>query len=659
VSKNKDKGGDDLKDDKDAVATQKSAQTEDTRDKVVVEDEPVDLDREIQEEIKNTDPDRWKYQTERTKELMRSESTLCDSSPDSGEEEEVNKEERTSDDACFKQTMTEMGKKRNKSIKIKLPAVKLTDPRVPKEVKKMKHHLHRLFGHFNWAAIKQTSEHIEGAELVKLFKLADSLPDEYCSGCVEGKSRMMPRPKGHTERPIPRGRPQKLYVDLSGRIEEGSVFHSYHYYLAGLTEFGFAVLTGIAFKSQALLGCVKIFNILGDVPITLQIDVEGNLNTPIAINYLEGTRECEVITTSSGAHFRHGKVERFHATIKGSGRTMMFDSGVSVQFWYYSVVHAVLIYNMMTMTRSKNDQDQDKTVWEVQYGQKPDEQRLLLSPFGCLTYLILNSDQRKARHLSGHFGVRVLSGIYLGCVFNTKSGVYDFLMTDDRSVFSTPNQMRSFGDIFPCKLKLTRTSLIPHRSEDLQDEDSDDEEESFLVHYARSWESACKTKITEEQNERTYVSRESVKGSGMKTKLKGDDRMYGRNMKKPIKVSSEKDGGETVSTDVFKEVPDTDTNTHFEDPRDYGAVSTLEADHLFEEPYPDARYSIVVPIDHSDDKLVRRWNRRNDVPVRRRGIIQLLFIFIDKIYVRRGPVPTLYPLILHALDVRSKKKIYQ
>jgi hypothetical protein len=34
--------------------------------------------------------------------------------------------------------MTKMGKKRNKAIKMKLPAVKLTDPRVSKEVKKMK-----------------------------------------------------------------------------------------------------------------------------------------------------------------------------------------------------------------------------------------------------------------------------------------------------------------------------------------------------------------------------------------------------------------------------------------------------------------------------------------------------------------------------------------
>ncbi len=60
--------------------------------------------------------------------------------------------------------------------------------------------------------------------------------------------------------------------------------------------------------------------------------------------------------------------------------------------------------------------------------------------------------------------------------------------------------------------------------------DSDDEEKSFLVHYDKSWENACKAKITGEQNERTYVSRESVKGSGMKTKLKGDDRMYGKNV---------------------------------------------------------------------------------------------------------------------------------
>ncbi len=119
MSKSKGKGVGDLKDDKNAVAAQKSAKTvdsreqvmEDARDKVAVQDEPVDLDREIQEEIESTDPDHWRYQTERTKQLKRPEPTLCDSSPDSGEEDEANEEERTSDDAYFKQTMTEMDKK--------------------------------------------------------------------------------------------------------------------------------------------------------------------------------------------------------------------------------------------------------------------------------------------------------------------------------------------------------------------------------------------------------------------------------------------------------------------------------------------------------------------------------------------------------------------
>ena len=71
---------------------------------------------------------------------------------------------------------------------------------------------------------------------------------------------------------------------------------------------------------------------------------------------------------------------------------------------------------------------------------------------------------------------------------------------------------------------------------------------------------ARKAKITETQFENTYVS--SVKGSGAKTKLMGDDRRYGKNMKKPIKVASEKDGGDTVSTDVFTEVPDCHANQH-------------------------------------------------------------------------------------------------
>ena len=33
-------------------------------------------------------------------------------------------------------------------------------------------------------------------------------------------------------------------------------------------------------------------------------------------------------------------------------------------------------------------------------------------------YLVLSEEQRRARNLSGHFGIRALAGVYLGCVLN-------------------------------------------------------------------------------------------------------------------------------------------------------------------------------------------------------------------------------------------------
>lgn len=55
----------------------------------------------------------------------------------------------------------------------------------------------------------------------------------------------------------------------------------------------------------------------------MQIDGEGNLNTPFAQRYFEGAQECEVTTTAACAHFRHGKVERLHQTLKGCVRAML------------------------------------------------------------------------------------------------------------------------------------------------------------------------------------------------------------------------------------------------------------------------------------------------------------------------------------------------
>ena len=111
--------------------------------------------------------------------------------------------------------------------------------------------------------------------------------------------------------------------------------------MSAIKSSGFAVVTGLTFKSQALLGAAKIFSKLGGAPKRLQIDGEGNLNTSLALNYFEGARECEVITTAAGSHFRNGKVERLHQTLKGCVRAMLLQSGLSVRFWYHALQHAV------------------------------------------------------------------------------------------------------------------------------------------------------------------------------------------------------------------------------------------------------------------------------------------------------------------------------
>jgi hypothetical protein len=72
--------------------------------------------------------------------------------------------------------------------------------------------------------------------------------------------------------------------------------------MAVIKSSGFAVVTGLTFKSQAQLGAAKNFSKLGGAPTRLQIDSEGNLNTPLAMSYSGCVRECEAITQAAGAH---------------------------------------------------------------------------------------------------------------------------------------------------------------------------------------------------------------------------------------------------------------------------------------------------------------------------------------------------------------------
>ena len=503
----------------------------------------------------------------------------------------------TNDEHYFREQQGYSEKHARKPIRLRLPAIRLVDTGVPEEMAKLQKYLHELLGHFGWALIKEALPFLVDEDLVKYLRKVSAQPSGACAGCIEGKSKSEPLPQGKTSRPKAILRDEKVYLDLSGRIEEPSAGHNYHYYMSAIKSSGFAVVTGLTFKSQALLGAAKIFSKLGGAPKRLQIDGEGNLNTSLALNYFEGARECEVITTAAGSHFRNGKVERLHQTLKGCVRAMLLQSGLSVRFWYHALQHAVLIYNLLSVARNENDEKLNCTVWEYHYGTKPVLQNLLLGPFGCLAYLILSEEQRRARGLSGHFGIRALAGVYLGCVFNPNTGVFDHLITDGRSIFSSPNQVKCIPDVYPMKFSSSRAqSLIPHHAEDFM-LSLEGEGISHAQIFEKCWVAARKAKVAQTQAEN------EAKPKGMKTKLKGDERVYGKNKKKPLKIVSEVEGGEAVVSEALAQVDEIDDDINLEDPRDY-MVEPLRDEFCFEEPYEGAKYNLVVPVDFSDQKLV-------------------------------------------------------
>jgi hypothetical protein len=54
-------------------------------------------------------------------------------------------------------------------------------------------------------------------------------------------------------------------------------------------------------------------------------------------------------------------------------------------------------------------------VWESHFGERPNITRYLIAPWGCLVYMVLTGEQRRARKLDKSFGVRAIGGISTNC----------------------------------------------------------------------------------------------------------------------------------------------------------------------------------------------------------------------------------------------------
>jgi hypothetical protein len=99
-----------------------------------------------------------------------------------------------------------------------------------------------------------------------------------------GKAKMTATPTGKTVRTSRKVVNTKMYVDLSGYIEEASIYNGFHYYISAVTAQGYSYFWDLRLRSQALMGLAKIFNESG-VPHTVQIDGEDALANDVAADW--------------------------------------------------------------------------------------------------------------------------------------------------------------------------------------------------------------------------------------------------------------------------------------------------------------------------------------------------------------------------------------
>ena len=506
-----------------------------------------------------------------------------------------------SDSEYFRKARNEWERKARRPLRIRLPMVRAANTDEVKSMQKLKTMVHETFGHLPPSTLRSAVKRLPGSSLLKHAFGKDEdgsnvLAEGNCDSCSVAKSRVAPAPKGKTVRIEPLKPDDKVYVDLSGKINEPSFRHKYQYYIALVKPSGFVAVGGLTFRSQSLMCYARTCAQHKLKPKEIQIDGEGALNCPVARNFFTSQRTKWSLVEASH-HYRNGKVERKHDTLKSTARAMIERSGLHLCFWYFAIQHAALVTNLILPARGELGEEMPMTIWEAEYGAEPDIERYLLGPFGCLSYLILTEEQRRAKGLCKHFGIRSIAGIYLGCTVDV-NGTYRHLVCDGLNIFTSPSLVRVIADVYPMRLQKMENG-IPRPMDMVQDKDN---ELNLGVYYA-AWQLARVEKEKTRQAEAMFaISNGTLKPS--KTRLLGDERRTGSTKANRGRVISEKIGGETIDSKMEFNSIDYDAEICMEDPKSYGMIELAPPEFRFEKLYEGAKYEVAVAVDFSNEDIV-------------------------------------------------------
>ena len=296
-----------------------------------------------------------------------------------------------------------------------------------------------------------------------------------CDTCWEYKAKRDPVPASKTTRPTVTKQVTKMYFDASGCMDTESIYHKYQYYMLGVTDVGFKMVKGMTYKSQSLFVIGRMFAELGQAPKYSQVDGAGELASEHAKRFFVHWKTHRV-KTEAYEHHRNAKAENGHQKLKEMGRCCLAHAHAPLEFWYLCLTHMALTANLLLRAQDpKTDKHEHSighkcTAWEAHYGVKPNINRFLIAPWGCLAYLCLSREQRDKKKMNKHWGARAIAGIFVGCHVEASTEAYNFLIFDGRTIFAQTSHIRVVGDCFPFKLQLGRdASVLPADQDDYED----------------------------------------------------------------------------------------------------------------------------------------------------------------------------------------------
>ena len=361
----------------------------------------------------------------------------------------------------------------------------------------------------------------------------------------------------------------------------------------------------------------KIFNETG-VSDETQIDGEDALVCPEEQEWFDGLR-THCVKVEVGQHFRNGKIEVRHRIWNGMTRTMLDQAGMHVGWWYFAIRHAVLITNLVLLevveegSAKTTGTEVRTTVWEAHFGVQSRLDQYLLRPFGCLAFLLLSKEQRKQRGLCGHFGDRSLQGIYLGCVCDNTTGVFQHLFTDGRTIYTTAHGLHVVPDAYPLAVKIHNNATFGY-IEDINDENEEEDQPfdaktlvGIVTEVLTEKEREVQLYLAyrrddgdEQQNEAECYKVQTGEKKKRQTRLTGDDRRTGKNLLRPHQLVSV-DGMGGVKQRRLEENKLTNDGEKMQVPGHIDLLEDMPEEFTFAEPYSGAKYQMAEATDFNDE----------------------------------------------------------